>query len=377
MGIKNLNKLLVSKVDNGITKTNISKLEDKIIAIDTSIILYQFITAIKSSTDELRTKDGIVTTHIHAILTKTLALLKKKIKPVFIFDGKAGSIKNVVLSDRRVIKNDARAEIVKINEKIEAGTDDLEKLQEEKIKLLKKSVSISYKQMKECQEIITLLGIPMIQAPEEADSQCAWLIKNNLVDYVASEDMDLLTFGTTKLIRGLGSKNFVTEYNLNEILDELEMTQDQFIDMCILLGCDYTSTIVGIGPKKAYDLIIKYGSIKKMLNKDKNFKNNKFSIPANFDYEIAQVYFKLPPVKVVEKEELVWKKPNYEELKKLLLEKYDYGEESVNKLFGNLSGGYYSVISGEKTKNQFYIDRRNYFKKLNNVIDYFKDSDSD
>ena len=63
--------------------------------------------------------------------------------------------------------------------------------------------------------------------------------------------------------------------------------------------------------------------------------------------------------------------------KKLLLEKYDYGEESVNKLFGNLSGGYYSVISGEKTKNQFYIDRRNYFKKLNNVIDYFKDSDSD
>ena len=49
------------------------------------------------------------------------------------------------------------------------------------------------------------MGIPYIDAPEEADSQCAWLVKNGYASGVLTEDMDILTFGSKKIYRNLGS----------------------------------------------------------------------------------------------------------------------------------------------------------------------------
>lgn len=39
----------------------------------------------------------------------------------------------------------------------------------------------------------------------------------------------------------------------------------QFIDLCILLGCDYCDSIRGIGPKKAVELINKHKCIEKII----------------------------------------------------------------------------------------------------------------
>ena len=47
------------------------------------------------------------------------------------------------------------------------------------------------------------MGVPYIQAPCEAESQCAQLVKAKLVDAVGTEDMDALTFGSTLLLRHL------------------------------------------------------------------------------------------------------------------------------------------------------------------------------
>lgn len=33
--------------------------------------------------------------------------------------------------------------------------------------------------------------------------------------------------------------------NLMKILEEFDMTMEQFVDLCILLGCDYCGTIRG------------------------------------------------------------------------------------------------------------------------------------
>ncbi|RXN28247.1 flap endonuclease 1 [Labeo rohita] len=43
------------------------------------------------------------------------------------------------------------------------------------------------------------------------------------------------------------------------------LTHQQFIDLCILLGCDYCDTIKGIGPKRAIDLIKQHDSIEEIL----------------------------------------------------------------------------------------------------------------
>ena len=50
-----------------------------------------------------------------------------------------------------------------------------------------------------------------------------------------------------------------------QVLAELELTEDEFIDLCILCGCDYTSKIPSIGPVRALALIKKHGSIEKIL----------------------------------------------------------------------------------------------------------------
>ena len=81
-----------------------------------------------------------------------------------------------------------------------------------------------------------------------------------------SEDMDTLTFNTPILYRHLtfseAKKEPISEINLQLALEGLEMDMSQFIDLCILLGCDYLEPIKGIGPKSALKLVREYGGLK-------------------------------------------------------------------------------------------------------------------
>jgi flap endonuclease-1 len=397
MGIKGLHKFLETYAPNGIKEINVSTLQDKVVAIDASIFIYQFASAIKSSVDDLKTSDGKVTTHIHGILTKTLGILKKKIKPIFVFDGKPPSLKQGVLDTRKDTKSNASLEIKQVKRKlrklqsklepmpetvedIQAQLENIAKAKELETvltKLQKKTVSVTFIQMEECKEIIRLLGIPIIEALEEADSECAALVKSGIADCVASEDMDILTFGAPKLIRKLSSKSTVVEYDLAKILSELGLNQNQFIDLCILLGCDYTGTIGKVGPKKAYELIKIYGSIESMLVLDSGFNptNPKYIIPENFIYTESAEYFINPPIKPIDSDKIKWTKPDYSVLQELLKTKYEYSDENIQKMFGVLQGGYYSVISGEKTIKEYNKSKSEYIKKLRDSINFDSDSD--
>lgn len=75
--------------------------------------------------------------------------------------------------------------------------------------------------------------------------QCAALVKAGVVYAVATEDMDVLTFGTPRMLRHLTSpparKEPIQEIHLQTVLEEMKLTMEQFIEMCILCGCDYVS----------------------------------------------------------------------------------------------------------------------------------------
>jgi flap endonuclease-1 len=337
MGIKNLMKVLNKNVPESIHEITIKELYGKKIAIDTSIILYQYVTAIRSSGDDLKGPDGKSTSHIQGILSKSLNYLRMGIIPVFVFDGKPPQLKMKILNDRSKIKKDAINKLIELEEKttnpesdIVLDDETINMLEAEKIKLLKQSVSISQKEMLQAYEIVKMLGIPAFLAPEEADSQCAYLSINDFVDYVATEDMDLLTFGTNSLIRNFTKKNMV-RIELEDILTEGELTMDQFIDICILLGCDYTDTIEGIGQKRAWDLIKKYGSLEELIAKDKKIAQAKYKLPDNFRYEESREYFKNPRHIPSTKADLELKNPQLNELKQLLITKYGFSEDSVEK----------------------------------------------
>jgi len=66
---------------------------------------------------------------------------------------------------------------------------------------------------------------------------------------------------------------------LSAVLEGMELTMNEFIDLCILLGCDYCDTIRGIGPVKAYDLIKKHKSIEEIL---KHIDQTKYPVSVTF-----------------------------------------------------------------------------------------------
>jgi flap endonuclease-1 len=227
MGIKNLLKFLYN-FSNIIKIKHISDFYNKRIAIDISILLYQSVISIRNSGHDIVNNDNMVISHIIGLLNKILNLLESGIIPVFVFDGKPPIIKNKLLAQRKEIK-------LKAMEKYKS-TDNME----DKIKFFKRCVSITKEQMDDCRELLTAMGLPYINATEEADSVLADLCKNNMVHAVLTEDMDILTFGAPRIIRNVMSLNKpIIEINLNDILTTLNITHNEFIELCIYFGCDY------------------------------------------------------------------------------------------------------------------------------------------
>lgn len=299
MGIRNLLKLINSYPDLSVEK-EIDDYSGKKIAIDISILLYQVVISIRNSGSDLTNKNGELTSHILGLFNKTIKLLEKKILPIYVFDGKPPLLKKKILELRKSIRKKAE---FKMNN---AETE------EEKIKYFKRSVTIGKKELDECRELLDLMGIPFVNAPEEADSQCAWLCKNNIADAVLTEDMDILTFGSPKIVRNLTSvKKKPIEISLENIKEKFGWTQDQFIEICILLGCDYCDHIVDINYLKLFQEFQKKKNISKVLK----------SINKNIDFKNAYSYFNNPTVNS-SISNLKLKEPNVKELEKILVTRY-------------------------------------------------------
>ena len=101
-------------------------------------------------------------------------------------------------------------------------------------------------------------------ANEDAEALCVALQRKNLVDYVYTEDTDAIPYFVAslneeldlsstsfKIFRKGDSQDMITVIDIKVILRDLELSPKSFIDMCILSGCDFCSTVPKIGPIKS------------------------------------------------------------------------------------------------------------------------------
>lgn len=165
-------------------------------------------------------------------------------------------------------------------------------------KFNRRTVKVTREHNEECKKLLKTMGIPYVEAPCEAEAQCAELAKAGKVFGAASEDMDTLTFGTPVLLRHMTysetRKLPIDEVNLSKALEGLGYDMNQFIDLCILMGCDYTTSIRGIGPHNAYKLIKEHKSIDEAI---KHLSpKQKEGIPADWNYAEARALFVAPDV---------------------------------------------------------------------------------
>ncbi|TXT08381.1 uncharacterized protein COLE_05305 [Cutaneotrichosporon oleaginosum] len=231
------------------------------VAIDASMSIYQFLIAVRQQDGQMLMNDnGEVTSHLMGFFYRTIRMVDHGIKPCYVFDGKPPELKSGVLKQRFGRREEAKeAE----QEAKEVGTaEDVDRFS-------RRQVRVTKEHNEECKRLLSLMGIPCVTAPGEAEAQCAELARAGKVYAAGSEDMDTLTFHTPILLRHLtfseAKKMPISEVNLQEALKGLEMNMDQFIELCILLGCDYLEPVKGVGPKTALKLMKEHGSLAEVV----------------------------------------------------------------------------------------------------------------
>ena len=304
MGIHGLTSLLKRFSPNSIRKVKLDEFKYKKIAIDTSLFIHKFLYSYNNI--------------IHGFFLQIYHLRRRNIEPVYIFDGKPPTEKrNIIenrkrkqanlinrisglelelkkLQDAQVSHISTDTTLIKVDDK-DLSKDEIEKAQndiKEKVKTLNRHVfKITGDDYRRLKRLFNLMNVRYCEAHGEADILCVKLEKENEVDACMTEDMDFLTHGSNLLLRDFNNKcNVVNVYDLNTILNDLDITPSQFTDLCILCGCDYTPKIRGIGTVGALKFIKKYGSIENIIEQLCQ-EQGRYRICNNFNYIKARELF--------------------------------------------------------------------------------------
>ncbi|ODQ57775.1 hypothetical protein WICANDRAFT_70843 [Wickerhamomyces anomalus NRRL Y-366-8] len=335
MGIKGLNKLLTEQAPLASRSSDIKTFFGRKVAIDASMCLYQFLIAVRQQDgQQLTSEDGETTSHLMGMFYRTLRMIDYSIKPVYVFDGKPPILKGSELDKRLARRDEATKSADAIRE---TGTA------EEIAKFERRTVRVTREQNEEAKKLLELMGIPYVNAPCEAEAQCAVLAKAGKVYAAASEDMDTLCYKTPFLLRHLTfseqRKEPIQEIDIEKVLEGLDMDQKQFVDLCILLGCDYCDSIKGVGPVTALKLIKEHGTIEGVIKHVESNPDSKYKVPEEWPYEGARELFLNPDVLDPKDIELKWKEPNEEGLIKYMVVEKGFSEDRIRTGIKRLQKG--------------------------------------
>ncbi|CDO92321.1 unnamed protein product [Kluyveromyces dobzhanskii CBS 2104] len=334
MGIKNLASLISEQVPNAIKNRDIKYFHGRKVAIDASMSLYQFLIAVRQQDGvQLAGEDGETTSHLMGMFYRTLRMIDHGIKPCYVFDGKPPELKKYELDKRKVRREDTE---VKLREATE---------QAEIIKHERRLVKVLPWHNEEAQKLLSLMGIPFVIAPAEAEAQCAELAKSGKVFAAASEDMDTLCYQVPVLLRHLtfseARKLPIQEFETDLIFNTLDLTQAQFIDLGIILGCDYCEGIKGVGPVNALKLIKEHGSLEAIVEKYENgeISNGRWRIPEGWQYKEARALFMEPDVIPSDTVTLKWEEPKADELIEFMVKEKGFNEDRIKSGIERLRKG--------------------------------------
>eukprot|EP00922_Rhytidocystis_sp_ex-Travisia-forbesii_P063407 GHVS01094342.1.p1 GENE.GHVS01094342.1~~GHVS01094342.1.p1 ORF type:complete len:443 (+),score=61.17 GHVS01094342.1:129-1457(+) len=332
MGIKGLAKFIADYAPKAIKQKDFGSFVGRTLAIDASMSLYQFMIAIRDteSHGNLTNEQGETTSHITGFLARAVRLLEHGIKPVYVFDGKPPTLKGGELAKRKDKRDQAEKHL-------EAARDagDMDEVR----KQIGRTVKVTKQHNEDVKRLLGLMGIPVVDAPCEAEAQCAELTKTGKAFATATEDADALTFGSTVLVRHLNfsdskaKQNPILAIDLQVVLEDLGLTMSQFVDFCILCGCDYCDTIRGIGAKTAYSLIKEHKDIETIIQ---NIDITKHPLPELFPYQQAREFFHSPEVVQGADVRIQWRDADSDGLIKFLVDQNNFSTSRVEAYINRL-----------------------------------------
>lgn len=241
MGIKKLNKFLNINCKNDTTKVHFSQLFSKKIAVDIMIYIYKYAAE----------KSIIEGFHLLCSLFK-----KYNITPIFVFDGKIPTEKDITIEKRREKRKSSQLEYDKLINQDNINIRN-NKIKNRLLILKRNSIRLKNEDISNVKSLIEAFGYNYIIAPGEADKMCAELVISNQAYACISEDTDMFVYGCPKILRYFNLFNEICVlYDLKVILNKLKIDLHDFKNMCVLAGCDYNETVINIF--KCYNYYLKY-----------------------------------------------------------------------------------------------------------------------
>ena len=314
---------------------SIDALSGKALAIDAFNILYQFLASIRQEDGTpLSDFKGNITAHLSGLFYRNCKLLDAGIKPIYVFDGKPNELKEKVQSERRHVKKTAEK---KWKEALEQ-----EKYAEAK-KFAQATSRLTSEMVEESKELLSYMGIPVVQAPSDGEAQAAMMVQQGLAYATASQDYDAMMFGSPRLVRNLSitgrrkvprqNRFIIVEpemIDLEESLKALEINRTDLIHIGILIGTDFNDGIKGVGPKTALKIVKEQKSIDDIISYVKEKYDYQFEVDAE---EVERIFLDpaYNPVK-----DLKWKGPDLDKISKLLVDDHDFSEERITKIVSDL-----------------------------------------
>lgn len=229
MGIRYLNSFLKKTCRNSIRLIHLGELSNKRIVIDVSIYLYQF------------EGDGMLLDKMKRFIT---VLGQYNINPLFVFDGKPPVEKMNTIYHRREQRRLAAVDCADVVMRIKNNEldEDIQQLSAEYIKLRRSSAEITRDKTESVKQLFDEYNVSYCIAPSEADTICASMVLTNEFWGCMSDDMDMLVYGCRNIIRDLDIDAHTARlYVLPDILQELNITYDNFKRVCVIAGTDYNT----------------------------------------------------------------------------------------------------------------------------------------
>lgn len=263
MGV-NLTPIIVKTV------LTLNDLRGQRLAVDANNYLYQFLALLRSADGTpLQDHQGRITSHLAGLLFRTTRLIHDyALHLIFVFDGAPPVLKQAEIQKRRSQRQQAEQAWHAARARGDYAS------------AFSKAVMTSRltaPMIADAQQLLQLLGIPWVQAPCEAESQCAFLARNKEVWAASSKDYDTLLFGAPRLLRflTLTGKEYLPSQrrsrplqpeliDLQNCLSTWQVTHQQLIDIALLIGTDFNPGIKGIGPKRALKALQQYGALEQL-----------------------------------------------------------------------------------------------------------------
>ncbi len=313
-------------------KARLESFSGRIVAIDAYNAIYQFLASIRGESGEpLRDRSGKVTSHLTGLFYRNVNLVSLGIRPVYVLDGKPPEMKGPEIERRRQVKKVASD---KFKRALTAG--DLEGARK-----YARATSVLQNYMREdAKRILSLLGIPCIEATSEGEATAAHLTRIGLATDAASQDYDSILFGAKRLLRNLtlsGKRKlpnrnvFVTvepeEVVLSQVLSSLALRREQLVDIGILMGTDFNPKgFPGVGPATALKYIRKYGQLEDIPEISEGL--------GELDYPRIREIFLNPSV--TSPKTLSWGRLQTDKIVDFLCGERDFSEERVRRALDRL-----------------------------------------